>query len=158
MTLKQSNPQATPVRDGALLDVNDLMNVIPHRYPFLLIDKITRIEGNKITAVKNVTCNEPFFQGHFPGHPVMPGVLQLEAIAQAAGVLTLKKAENFNKLAYLTGAENVKFRRPVVPGDVLVIEVEITKDRAKISKAKGVCSVNGRIVSQAEVTFAVVPQ
>lgn len=158
MTPKQSTPQDTPVKDGALLDVNDLMNVVPHRYPFLLIDKIIRIEGKKITAVKNVTYNEPFFQGHFPGHPVMPGVLQLEAIAQAAGVLTLKKAENFHKLAYLTSAENVKFRQPVVPGDVLVIEVEIIKDRAKISKARGVCSVNGKVVSQAEVTFAVVPQ
>jgi UDP-3-O-[3-hydroxymyristoyl] N-acetylglucosamine deacetylase/3-hydroxyacyl-[acyl-carrier-protein] dehydratase len=139
-----------------VLDINELIKVIPHRYPFLLIDRITCIDGAKITAIKNVTINEPFFQGHFPGHPVMPGVLQLEAIAQTAGVLTLKKPGNAGKLAYLTGAENVKFRRTVIPGDVLTIDVEIVRDRQKICKAQGYCRVEGKIASQALVTFALV--
>ena len=102
------------VADGATLDVDQIMKVLPHRYPFLMLDRVTRIDGNKITAQKMVTINEPYFQGHFPGHPIMPGVLQLEAVAQAAGILMLKQADNFGKLAYFMSAENVKWRRPVV--------------------------------------------
>lgn len=118
-----------------------------------MVDKVTKIAGNKITAVKNASVNEPYFQGHFPGHPIMPGVLQLEAIAQAAGILMLKQMENAGKIAYFMAAENVKWRKPVRPGDTVVIDVELTKVRAKIGKAKGVCSVDGESVSEAEVTF-----
>jgi UDP-3-O-[3-hydroxymyristoyl] N-acetylglucosamine deacetylase/3-hydroxyacyl-[acyl-carrier-protein] dehydratase len=97
--------------------------------------------------------NEQFFQGHFPAHPIMPGVMQLEAIAQAAGILMMKQAENAGQIAYFMSAEDVKWRKPVVPGDTLVIEVELTKSRGKIGKAKGVCKVRGEVVSEAEVTF-----
>ena len=121
-----------------------------------MVDRVTKIEGNKITAVKNVSVNEPYFQGHFPNHPIMPGVLQLEAMAQVAGILTLKQAENFGKLAYFMAADSVKWRKPVRPGDTLVIEVELTKTRGKIGKANGVCRVNGEEVSEAEVTFMMV--
>lgn len=144
------NDQAT---NATVLDINDLMRILPHRYPFLLIDRVTRIEGNTLTAIKNVTINEPFFQGHFPHHPIMPGVLQLEAMAQAAGILMLKQAENAGKIAYFMSAESVKWRKPVRPGDTLVINVELTKSRGKIGKARGVCSVNGEMVSEADVAF-----
>jgi UDP-3-O-[3-hydroxymyristoyl] N-acetylglucosamine deacetylase/3-hydroxyacyl-[acyl-carrier-protein] dehydratase len=150
-----AGPGEAPVQiqDGEALDTARLMKILPHRYPFLMVDKITRIDGPKITGVKNVTINEPYFQGHFPNHPIMPGVLQLEAIAQVAGVMMLRQAENFGKLAYFMSAESVRWRKPVRPGDTLVIEVELTKSRGKIGKAKGVCSVDGETVSEAEVTF-----
>jgi len=141
------------LKEGEALDTARLMKILPHRYPFLMVDKITKIEGEKIVGVKNVTVNEPYFQGHFPNHPIMPGVLQLEAIAQVAGVMMLRQAENFGKLAYFISAESVRWRKPVRPGDMLVIAVELTKSRGKIGKAKGVCSVDGETVSEAEVTF-----
>jgi UDP-3-O-[3-hydroxymyristoyl] N-acetylglucosamine deacetylase/3-hydroxyacyl-[acyl-carrier-protein] dehydratase len=140
------------VQNGSL-DVNQIMKILPHRYPFLMVDRVTNIDGNKITGVKNVSISEPYFAGHFPNHPIMPGVLQLEAIAQVAGILTLRQAENFGKIAYFMAAENVKWRKPVRPGDTLVINVELTKSRGKVGKAKGVCSVNSEVVSEAEVTF-----
>jgi len=135
------------------LDTEALMRLLPHRYPFLMVDRVVKMEGNHIVAIKNVTINEPYFQGHFPGHPIMPGVLQLEAIAQVAGILMLRRAENAGQIAYFMSAEDVKWRKPVHPGDVLVIDVEMTKMRGKIGKAKGVCKVQGDIVSEAEVTF-----
>ena len=141
------------IRDGEVLDTERLMKILPHRYPFIMVDKITKIEGNRIIGVKNVTINEPYFQGHFPNYPIMPGVLQLEAIAQVAGVLMLREAENFGKLAYFMSAERVRLRKPVRPGDTLVIDVELTKSRGKIGKAKGTCLVSGEVVSEAEVTF-----
>lgn len=144
------------VQDGKVMDIGDILKVLPHRYPFLMVDKVIKIEGNTIAAIKNVTVNEPYFQGHFPGHPIMPGVLQLEAIAQVAGILMLKKLENMGKIAYFMAAESVKWRNPVRPGDTLLIDVELTKVRGKIGKAKGVCSVNNVPVSEAEVTFMVV--
>ncbi len=146
----------TPVADGAVLDILQLIKILPHRYPFLMVDKITRIEGNTITGQKNVTINEPFFQGHFPGHPIMPGVLQLEAMAQVAGILMLRQAENAGKLAYFMSAEKVKWRKPVRPGDCLMIDVEMTKMRGKIGKAKGSCRVDGEVVSEADVTFMLI--
>ncbi len=149
-------PTEQLVKDGSTLDIMQVMKILPHRYPFLMVDKVTKIEGNKIVGVKNITVNEPYFQGHFPGHPIMPGVLQLEAIAQVAGILMLKQAENFGKLAYFMAAENVKWRRPVRPGDALTIEVELTKARGKIGKARGVCSVAGESVSEADVTFMLI--
>jgi UDP-3-O-[3-hydroxymyristoyl] N-acetylglucosamine deacetylase/3-hydroxyacyl-[acyl-carrier-protein] dehydratase len=138
---------------GGGLDAMQVMQILPHRYPFLMVDKVVKIDGNKITAIKNITHNEPYFQGHFPGHPIMPGVLQLEAMAQVAGILMLRQAENAGQLAYFMAAESVKWRKPVLPGDVLIIEVELTKSRGKIGKAKGVCKVGDETVSEAEVTF-----
>jgi UDP-3-O-[3-hydroxymyristoyl] N-acetylglucosamine deacetylase/3-hydroxyacyl-[acyl-carrier-protein] dehydratase len=144
------------VQDGGTLDTNQVMSILPHRFPFLMVDRVTRIEGNKVTGIKNVSINEPYFQGHFPNHPIMPGVLQLEAIAQVAGILTLRQADNFGKLAYFISAENVKWRKPVRPGDTLVITVELIKARGKVGRAKGVCRVNDEVVSEAEVTFMLV--
>src|SRR4029079_4713710 len=118
------------------MDVEEIMRLLPHRYPFLMVDRVTKVDGNKITALKNVTMNELYFQGHFPGHPIMPGVLQLEGIAQVAGILMLKQAENQGKLAYFMSAESVKWRRPVRPGDTIMIDVELTKSRGKIGKAR----------------------
>jgi UDP-3-O-[3-hydroxymyristoyl] N-acetylglucosamine deacetylase/3-hydroxyacyl-[acyl-carrier-protein] dehydratase len=146
----------TIVQDGASLDVNQVMKVLPHRYPFLMVDRVVEIDGNRIVAQKNVSINEPYFEGHFPNHPIMPGVLQLEAIAQVAGILTLKKAENIGKLAYFMAAENVKWRKPVLPGDTLTIDVELTKSRGKIGKAQGKCLVDGETVSEALVTFMLI--
>lgn len=144
------------IRDSATLDVMQVMKLLPHRYPFLMVDKVIKIDGNKVTCVKNVSMNEPYFQGHFPGHPIMPGVLQLEAMAQAAGILMMRQAENFNRLAYFMSAESVKWRKPVRPGDTLFIEVEMIKMRGKIGRAKGVCLVDGEQVSEAEITFMLV--
>lgn len=138
------------------MNIDGIMKVLPHRYPFLMVDKVVEINGNKITAIKNVSINEPYFEGHFPGHPIMPGVLQLEAMAQVAGILMLQQAENTGKLAYFMSAESVKWRKPVRPGDILVIAIELTKTRGKIGRAKGVCSVNNEPVSEAEVTFMLV--
>lgn len=152
-----SQPQAvTKIEDGMVLDNIQVMGILPHRYPFLMIDKVVKIQGNTIQAIKNVTINEPYFQGHFPNHPIMPGVLQLEAIAQVAGILMLRQAENAGKLAYFMSAENVKWRKPVRPGDTLVIDIELLKARGKIGKAKGTCSVDGEVVSEAEVTFMLI--
>ncbi|MEI6077548.1 MAG: bifunctional UDP-3-O-[3-hydroxymyristoyl] N-acetylglucosamine deacetylase/3-hydroxyacyl-ACP dehydratase [Verrucomicrobiota bacterium] len=145
-------PEPLPAADGAM-NIEELMKFLPHRPPFLLVDRILKIDGMKIVGIKNVTMNEPHFQGHFPGHPIMPGVLQLEAMAQVAGVLLLKIIKAANQVAYFMAADNVKWRRPVVPGDVLVMEIELLKARGKIGKAKGVCKVDGEIVSEAEVTF-----
>ncbi len=155
------SPAATSERDdfleklegGGSLDVEQVMKVLPHRYPFLMVDGVLKMEGNLITAFKNVTINEPYFQGHFPNHPIMPGVLQLEAVAQVAGILMLRRAENLGQLAYFMAADKVKWRKPVFPGDVLVIEVELIKSRGKIGKARGVCKVKDEIVSESEVTF-----
>lgn len=141
------------VRDGATLDVMQVMKILPHRPPFLMVDRVTKIEGNRIVAQKNVTMAEPVFEGHFPGHPILPGVLQLEAMAQVAGILMMRQAENAGKLAYFMSAEEVKWRKPVRPGDVLVIDVTMTKMRGKIGKARGICSVNAEVVSEANVTF-----
>ena len=120
-----------------------------------MIDRILDIQPTRAVAQKNVTINEPYFQGHYPRKPIMPGVLQLEAIAQTAGILTMRSAENFGKLAYFMSAENVKWRKPVVPGDTVIIEVDMVRSRGKIGKAKGVCKVKGEIVSEAEVTFMI---
>ena len=145
-------PMPVPAAEGSM-DIEELMKFLPHRPPFLLVDRILKIDGMKITGIKCVTMNEPFFVGHFPGHPIMPGVLQLEAMAQVAGVLLLKIIKAANQVAYFMAADNVKWRRPVGPGDVLVMEMELTKARGKIGKAKGVCKVDGEIVSEAEITF-----
>lgn len=149
---KTSLPDA-PLAESGAMDSEQVMKLLPHRYPFLLVDRILKMEAGSIVGVKNVTLNEPYFQGHFPGHPIMPGVLQLEAIAQVGGLMMMKHAETGRQLAYFMAADDVKWRKPVVPGDTLIIEVELMKARGKICKAKGVCKVAGEVVSEAEVTF-----
>ncbi|MBU6409849.1 MAG: bifunctional UDP-3-O-[3-hydroxymyristoyl] N-acetylglucosamine deacetylase/3-hydroxyacyl-ACP dehydratase [Verrucomicrobia bacterium] len=153
---KDRDPKAALVEimdRGGTMDAEQVMKILPHRYPFLMLDRVLKVDGNFIVGMKTVSVNEPYFQGHFPGHPVMPGVLQLEAIAQTAGVMMLRRAENAGQIAYFMAAENVKWRKPVLPGDVLMIEVEMTRLRGKLGKAKGVCKVDGEIVSEADVTF-----
>lgn len=141
----------------AVLDINEVMNILPHRYPFLLVDRIIGFEGEtKCRGIKNVTINEQFFQGHFPGHPIMPGVLQLEAMAQVASIVLLRMPSHQGKIGYFLSANNVKWRKPVVPGDTLIIETEITKAKRSIAQAVGRCFVNGQIVSEAELMFNVV--
>jgi UDP-3-O-[3-hydroxymyristoyl] N-acetylglucosamine deacetylase/3-hydroxyacyl-[acyl-carrier-protein] dehydratase len=147
-------PEEIADAEGAM-DIGGVMKILPHRPPFLMVDRVIKAGGDQIVAVKNVTINETYFQGHFPAHPVMPGVLQLEAIAQVAGIMMFKRIEKAGQIAYFMSAENVKWRKPVRPGDVLVIEVEMTKFRGKICKARGACKVRGEIVSEAEVTFMV---
>ena len=138
------------------IDINEIKKLLPHRYPFLLVDKITYLEEPKITGIKNVTVNEPFFQGHFPEHPVMPGVLIIEALAQTCGVMVLKRKENRGKLAYFAAINNAKFRKPVFPGDTLMLEVEVTKHRSKIFQAHGVAKVGENIVAEADLLFSII--
>ena len=142
-----------PAVGNIVMDIDEIMHLLPHRYPFLFVDRVIKIDGNFITGVKNVSMNEEFFLGHFPGQPIMPGVLQLEAIAQVAGILLIKRMDRAGAPAYFMAAEDVKWRKPVRPGDVLVIEVELLKQRGKLGKAKGICKVNGEVVSEANVTF-----
>lgn len=140
------------------MDIRELLNILPHRYPFLLVDRILKVnlEDMTIVGLKNVTINEPHFQGHFPGHPVMPGVLQIEAMAQVAGVLMLRKGDGAGKIAYFMSADKVKFRKPVTPGDTLIIEVEMLKARAgRIGRAQARCLVDNEIVSEAELMFSI---
>ncbi len=149
-------PHAVAIPRGeAVLDVNEVMSILPHRYPFLMVDRIVGFEGeNKCTGVKCVTINEPYFEGHFPGHPVMPGVLQVEAMAQVASILMLRKPENQGKIGYFMSANEVKFRKPVLPGDLLFIEAEILKVKRNIGVARGRCVVNGDTVSEGELMFS----
>ena len=144
-----------PAAAKTVMDIDEIMRLLPHRPPFLMVDRVIEIdpEGNHIVCVKNVTINEPHFQGHFPGFPIMPGVLQLEAIAQVAGILLFVKEKQAGKPSYFMAANDVKWRKPVRPGDTLVIDVRLTKHRGTMGKARGVCSVNGETVSEAEVTF-----
>ena len=145
-------PAPVPSAEGAM-DFDAIMKLLPHRYPIILVDRILSMVGTKIVGLKNVTANEPYFQGHFPGHPIMPGVLQIEAMAQVGGLLMMTRQVTGKQLAYFMAADGVKWRKPVLPGDTLIIEVEMMKARGKICKAKGVCKVAGEIVSEAEVTF-----
>ena len=135
----------------------EIQKILPHRYPFLLIDKITEMEeGKSITGIKNVTVNEPFFQGHFPGNPIMPGVLICEALAQAGAVLLLGMEENKGKLGVFTGINNFKFRRQVVPGDTLVLKAELVTYRHGMGKANVEASVDGSVAAKGEIGFAVI--
>jgi beta-hydroxyacyl-ACP dehydratase FabZ len=135
-----------------VLDINEIKAILPHRYPFLLVDRIVEMEPERIVGIKNVTGNEPFFQGHFPDFPVMPGVLIIEAMAQAAGVLVLQSMEDrANKLVLLVAVENARFRRPVVPGDSLRMEMKVIKRKASVAKMAGVATVDGQVVAEVEV-------
>ena len=138
------------------LNVEDIKKIIPHRYPFLLVDKIEEVElGKRAVGYKNVTANEEFFQGHFPNYPVMPGVLMVEAMAQVGAVSLLAMEENKDKLAFFAGIEKVRFKKQVIPGDVLKIEVEIITLRGPIGKGKGTVTVNGEIAVSGELMFAI---
>ncbi|MBM4166233.1 MAG: bifunctional UDP-3-O-[3-hydroxymyristoyl] N-acetylglucosamine deacetylase/3-hydroxyacyl-ACP dehydratase [Ignavibacteria bacterium] len=143
---------------GIVFDNNAIQRILPHRYPFLLVDKIIDFQlDEKIVGIKNVTCNEEFFQGHFPGQPVMPGVLIIEAMAQTGGILMLNGVDNPDgKLMYFTSLNNVKFRRPVVPGDQLILEMEIINRRSKICVMKGKAIVDGNLVAEAEMSATIV--
>jgi beta-hydroxyacyl-ACP dehydratase FabZ len=135
-----------------VLDINEIQSILPHRYPFLLVDRIVELEAERIVGVKNVTLNEPFFAGHFPAFPVMPGVLIIEAMAQAAGVLVLKNIpDRHQKLVFLVAVENARFRKPVVPGDTLRLEMQIIKRRTNVAKMAGRATVDGQLVAEAEV-------
>jgi 3-hydroxyacyl-[acyl-carrier-protein] dehydratase len=136
----------------AILDINEIKAILPHRYPFLLVDRIVEMEPERVVGIKNVTHNEPFFQGHFPDFPVMPGVLIVEAMAQTAGVLVLKSIEDrSNKLVLLVAVENARFRRPVVPGDTLRMEMKVIKRKASVAKMAGIATVDGLVVAEVEV-------
>lgn len=136
----------------AILDINEIRALLPHRYPFLLVDRIVEMEAERIVGIKNVTNNEPFFQGHFPDFPVMPGVLIVEAMAQTAGVLVLKSIpDRHRKLVLLVAIENARFRKPVVPGDTLRMEMKVIKRKASVAKMAGVATVDGMVVAEAEV-------
>jgi 3-hydroxyacyl-[acyl-carrier-protein] dehydratase len=141
---------------GKILDINMIQKILPHRYPFLLIDRILEVNEKRVVGIKNVTINEPFFQGHFPGHPIMPGVLILEAMAQVGGCGALNAEENLGKLAYFLGINNAKFRKPVVPGDTLRIEVDILKKKLSILQVRAVAKVNDIVVTEADMMFAFV--
>jgi len=136
----------------AIMDVQEIRDILPHRFPMLLVDRIVEMTAESIVGIKNVTANEPFFTGHFPDFPVMPGVLIVEAMAQVAGVLVLKSIpDRHNKLVLLASVEEAKFRRPVVPGDQLRIEMTVTRAKASVAKMRGVATVEGKVVAEAIV-------
>ncbi|HIS29117.1 MAG TPA: 3-hydroxyacyl-ACP dehydratase FabZ [Candidatus Avamphibacillus intestinigallinarum] len=138
------------------LNVQEIQNIIPHRYPFLLVDKVLEVEeGKRVVGVKNVTINEPFFQGHFPEYPVMPGVLIVESLAQVGAIAMLQKEENKGKLGFLAGVDKCRFKRQVKPGDELKLEVEITRLKGAIGKGKGRATVDGEVACEAEIMFAI---
>jgi len=140
-----------------LIDVRQIMKVLPHRYPFLLVDRVVEVEEKRIRAIKNVTFNEPFFNGHFPGQPVMPGVLVVEALAQAGGYLLFSQVEDREgKLIYFSGIDNCRFRKPVVPGDQLIFEVEVVAVRRTFAKIHGRALVDGEVVCEADLMSVMV--
>ena len=143
---------------GKILDINRILEVIPHRYPFLLVDRILELEPRRrVVGIKNVTINEPFFQGHFPGHPIMPGVLIIEAMAQVGGMLLMEELQSReDKVVYFMALDNVKFRRPVLPGDQIRSEVEMIQLRGRTCRLKGVAFVEGQVVAEAEMLARVV--
>lgn len=141
-------------------DIQEILDLLPHRYPFLLIDRILEFEpARRLVAIKNVTINEPFFQGHFPGHPIMPGVLVVEAMAQAGGILMMAEMpDRHQKLVVFTGIERAKFRRPVTPGDQLRMEIDVLSFRPRAGRMTGRAYVDGKLACEAVLTCQVVPR
>ncbi|MBD3920798.1 3-hydroxyacyl-ACP dehydratase FabZ [Paenibacillus sp. PR3] len=138
-----------------MLDINEIQQIIPHRQPFLLVDRVLELEeGVRAVGIKNVTMNEPFFAGHFPGYPVMPGVLIVEALAQVGAVAILKMEENRGRLAFFAGIDEFRFRGQVTPGDTLRLEVEITRLKGKIGKGHAVAKVDDKVVAEGGIMFA----
>ncbi|MCR8660480.1 3-hydroxyacyl-ACP dehydratase FabZ [Paenibacillus endoradicis] len=138
-----------------MMDINEIMNVIPHRPPFLLVDRMIEVvPGQRAVGIKNVTMNEPYFVGHFPGYPVMPGVLIVEALAQVGTVAMLTVEGNAGKLGFFAGIDGFRFRGQVTPGDTLTLEVEITRLKGTIGKGKGTAKVDGKVVAEGELMFA----
>ncbi|ADI28230.1 MULTISPECIES: 3-hydroxyacyl-ACP dehydratase FabZ [Geobacillus] len=138
-----------------MLDIQQIQSIIPHRYPFLLVDRIVEIEeGKRAVGIKNVSANESFFAGHFPEYPVMPGVLIVEALAQVGAVVLLQSEENRGRLAFFAGIDNCRFKKQVKPGDQLRLEVEILRARGAIGKGKGIATVDGELVCETELMFA----
>lgn len=138
-----------------MLDINEIKEIIPHRYPFLLVDKILEVEeGKRAVGIKNVTANEPFFNGHFPDYPVMPGVLVVEALAQVGAVAILKMEANRGRLAFFAGIDNCRIKRQVKPGDQIRLEVEMTRVRGSFGKGKAIATVDGEIAVETEIMFA----
>jgi UDP-3-O-[3-hydroxymyristoyl] N-acetylglucosamine deacetylase/3-hydroxyacyl-[acyl-carrier-protein] dehydratase len=138
------------------LDIRRVLDTLPHRYPFVMLDRVVEMTEDTLTAIKNITFNEPFFQGHYPGNPVMPGVLQVEAMAQAAGILMIRRSTMEGKTALFMSCDKVKWRKPVRPGDQLSVKVKLTKIRGTIACAEGECSVGGQVVCSADLMFATV--
>jgi beta-hydroxyacyl-ACP dehydratase FabZ len=140
-----------------MIDIQGILDILPHRYPFLLVDKVLELEPDRIVALKNVTFNEPHFVGHFPGAPVMPGVLVIEALAQAGGVLMFREVpDRHEKLIFFAGIDNCRFRHPVVPGDQLLLEVTLTKRRQRFAVLHGVARVGDKVVAEADLSSALV--
>src|SRR5699024_135886 len=138
------------------MDIQEIKDVIPHRYPFLLVDKVLEIEEEKrVVGLKNVTANEPFFAGHFPDYPVMPGVLILESLAQVGAIAVLGMEKNKGKIGFLAGVDKCRFKKQVKRGDRLKLEVEITRMKGPIGKGKGIATVDGEVACEAEITFAI---
>jgi beta-hydroxyacyl-ACP dehydratase FabZ len=151
--------EGEPMADGDLvLDITKILEILPHRYPFLLVDRIVALEpGKRATGIKNVTVNELFFQGHFPGAPIMPGVLIVEAMAQVGAVLLLRGVEDReHKLVYFAGIDRAKFRRPVTPGDQIRFEVEVLKLRSRSARLRGEAYVDGALVAEAEMLSSMI--
>ncbi|XCY62592.1 3-hydroxyacyl-ACP dehydratase FabZ [Streptococcus iniae] len=138
-----------------MIDIKEIIEALPHRYPMLLVDRVLEVGEDSIVALKNVTINEPFFTGHFPKYPVMPGVLIMEALAQAAGVLELSKEENKGKLVFYAGMDKVKFKKQVVPGDQLVMTVKVVKRRGTIAVVDAIAEVDGQLATSGTLTFAI---
>ncbi|MDY0409465.1 3-hydroxyacyl-ACP dehydratase FabZ [Virgibacillus soli] len=138
------------------MDIQEIKETIPHRYPFLLVDKVLEVEeGKRVVGLKNVTVNEPFFQGHFPEYPVMPGVIIVEALAQVGAIAVLGMEQNKGKIGFLAGIDKCRFKREVKPGDQLRMEVEITRMKGPIGKGKGRATVDGELACEAEIIFAI---